>query len=217
MENLNTLLFNRDELNNFIDKLTTYEAECCDYYHKYNETLGYSSPTLSPNAREVFVHRTLNKWFTGKYLVLYNTSNDITYRQYLYIMSISYSNSYDYSGLLHITLMDYNISQIVRKTVKFGELFYLEGEWCDSPHEHNKLLFMTSFTSIPEKEYIFEAFDMSKYPKRVRKGVDPMELIKIPHSILARTLSEAHSITAGLCSENLYFGKLIEIKKYEKE
>lgn len=213
MKNLNTLLFDKKELNNFIDRLTTYEMGCCDYYHKYNKTLGYNSPTLSPSAREVFVHRTLNKWFTGKYLILYNTSNDLLYKQYLYIMSISYSNSYDYSGLLHITLMDYNISQLVQTTVKFGELFNLEGEWCDSPHEHNKLLFMTSFSSIPEKEYIFEAFDMSRYPKRVRKGVDPMELIKMPHSILARTLSEAHSITAGLCSKDLYFGKLIEIKK----
>ena len=77
MKKLNTLLFNRDELNNFIDKLTTYAVWCCDYYHKYNETLGYNSPTLSPSAREVFVHRTLNKWFTGRYLILYNTSNDI--------------------------------------------------------------------------------------------------------------------------------------------
>ncbi len=159
MKNLNTLLLDKKELNNFIDRLTTYGMECCDYYHKYNETLGYNSPTLSPSAREVFVHRTLNKWFSGKYLILYNTSNDLLYKQYLYIMSISYSNSYDYSGLLHITLMDYNISQVVRKTVKFDELFNFEGEWCDSPHEHNKLLFMTSFSSIPEKEYIFEAFD----------------------------------------------------------
>lgn len=76
---------------------------------------------------------------------------------------------------------------------------------------------MTSFSSVPEKEYIFEAFDMSKYPKRVRKGVDPMELIKIPHSIMARTISEAYSITADLCSENLYFGKLIEVKKYNED
>ncbi len=215
MKKLNTLLFNRDELNNFIDKLTTYGAECCDYYHKYNETLGYSSSTLSPNAREVFIHRTLNKWFSGKYLILYNTSNGFLYKQYLYIMSISYSNSYDYSGLLHITLMDYNISQVIRKTVKFDELFNLDGEWCDSPYEHNKLLSMTSFDSIPEKEYIFEAFDLSRYPKRVRKGVDPMELIKIPHSIMARTLKEACYIADNLCSKDLYFGELIEVKRHE--
>lgn len=217
MKNLNTLLFDKKELSNFIDRLTTYGMGCCDYYHKYNETLGYNNHTLPPIAREVFVHRTLNKWFTGKYLILYNTSNDVTYRQYLYIMSISYSNSYGYSGLLNITLMDYNTSQIIRKTIKFEEFFNFEGEWCDSSHEHNKLLFMTSFASIPEKEYIFEAFDLTKLPKKVRKGVEPMELMKISYPIKARTLREAYSITANLCSKDLYFGKLIEIKKYEKD
>ena len=113
--------------------------------------------------------------------------------------------------------MDYNISQVIRKTITFNELFNLEGEWCDSPHEHNNLIFMTSFASIPEKEYIFEAFDLTKFPKKVRRGVDPMELVKITYSITARTLKRAHSIIADLRSGELHFGKLIEIKNYEKE
>ena len=165
------------------------------YPWKDYQTVYSKSSNHVPSTREVFVHRTIHKWLQGKSLIVYRTSDlDITYKQYVSISQLHYANDWG-SGHIDVGLIDYSmpfgLSLFGGEKITHNEAVCLEGEWCSSKDKHTRLLEMIMMNDVPEREYIFEAYDFSKYPKRQKKGIDPMDLIKTTISFVAQTEHQA--------------------------
>jgi hypothetical protein len=79
---------------------------------------------------------------------------------------------------------------------------------------------------VPNKEYIFKAYDLSKYPKKVKKSVDPYSLMETTKSFIAKTEHQAYELKRKFVEESkgykgqLMIMELLEvklIKTYEDE
>jgi hypothetical protein len=145
--------------------------------------------------KEVFVQRTLNKWLKNKYLILYKESEqtELEYKQYISILSVRYFLSY--GDNLRIIFFDYSKPTNIWNSLEISHnsALMLEGEWTDDKI-HNQLLQFFKL-DIPEKEYVFECFDWSKYPKIKKKSQttdDIYKLIKKEISFKAKTEKEAY-------------------------
>lgn len=180
-------------------------------YKGYDKT----NPDRLLSQKEVFVLRTINKWLNGKYLILYKTSStNIEYKQYCIILNISYYNTRYGNDKIKVQLLDvskpYDI--FTDDIFSFNDILRLEGEWCDDPTVHNNLL-ETFMLSISEKEFIFEAYDYSKFIKRKDKNktVDDM---KSNISIFAKTEKEAYKKKEEFqkTSKSIILSDIIEIK-----
>lgn len=171
--------------------------------------------------KEVFVKRTLNKWLKNKLLILYKESQQtgVEYKQYVSITSCSFS--LDWGGqTINISIFDYSKPADIWTSIKVShnDALSLEGEWCDTPDLHNKLLEFFVL-NIPEKEYVFKTYDWNKYPKRKKQGQTEKDIMKLMESTVsfkARTEKEAYKLKKKFEQENaskiMVCSDIIEIK-----
>jgi hypothetical protein len=179
------------------------------YYH------GYIYTNSTPCQKEVFVHRTLNKWFKNKYAILYRLSEqtETQYCQYVSISNISYALTW--SEEISVNLYDYSRPMDIFNNLKLNhnDCLRLEGKWVSNPKNyHHKLLKMTML-SIPEKEFKFKAYDFSKYPKRAKTDEERYEKMTTEIIVKAKTNHEAYQKLDELEKKNIKEGKEIMIIK----
>jgi hypothetical protein len=162
-----------------------------DIYRGYDK----NNPHISFCQRQVFVKRTLNKWLKGKSLILYKTSEqtNIEYKQYINIVGISYELSY--GTKISVSYYDYTrpVDIFNCLSIDHNNALRLEGEWSDGKI-HNELLNFFVL-DLPEKEFKFRCHDMSKFPKRKKKGQTSEEIMKsleTTKSFYAQTEKEAY-------------------------
>ena len=221
-----TKLFHPDKIRKFfdiLDRLTgSIHIDKETYRYKDYQTIYTKDSHHCPSTREVFVHRTVDKWLRGKYLIFYRVSGlGAIYKQYVSITRISYLNDWG-SGRLDVGLLDYikpfSSTIFGGKKIKYNDALSLEGEWCENGDRHYELLKLSSMDDVPDKEYIFSAYDWSKYPKKVKKGTDPKELMKTTKSFVAKTEHQAYKLKRKFEEElkehkgQLYIADLIEVK-----
>lgn len=179
-----------------------------------------------PCTREVFAHRTISKWLKGKALIIYKESDlGIIYKQYVRISSLRYCNDWGF-GYINVGIIDYSrpYDPILFDGlhIKHNDALQLEGEWCDNLDKHNQILNLVTMSDVSDKEYVFKAYDWSKYPKRKKKGIDPIDLITTTKSFIAKTEKQACELKKqfeNLSKEikgQLSIGDLIEIKEIKK-
>lgn len=180
-------LFKTEQIQKYWGILNRLERSICARYTEKNKTFC---------AREVFVRRTLNKWLKNKLLVLYTTSEQtgLEYKRYISIQNVKYA--LHHSTELQINIYDYSRPMDIWEelVINHNEALDLEGEWVDNADNHNTILKL-SYLDLPEKEYVFEAYDFSKYPKRRKKGQsydDIRESLKTTISFKAKTEKEAY-------------------------
>lgn len=220
-----TKLFKQEQVKKFFDILERLSGSIpidkSNYPWKEYQTIYTKNSNHCPCTREVFVHRTIYKWLKGKYLILYRESDlGVQYKQYVSVTTLNYHNDWSSTGYISVGLLDY--SKPYESSIFGDEKFNhniclnLEGEWSDGKihAEIIKLILL----DIPEKEFIVKAYDFGKYPKRKKKGIDPMDLIQTTVSIKARTYNEFYKNKEKFAKKlketksQLVIGDIIEIK-----
>ena len=212
---MKTKLFTTEQVKRFFDILSKLKRESCDWYKGYYE----NNPDFAVCQQDVFVNRTINKWFKGKFVILYDVSKytDIQYKKYVMISHIRFG--YGYGDDVDVMLYDYSRPYEFGGSIKIGhnEALSLEGEWCKDSIKHKQLLQFFAL-DLPEKEFVIKAFDFDKYPKRKKKGVDPMDLIETTVSVKAKTYHEYYKNKDKLQKafkekgSKMLLGDLIEVK-----
>lgn len=222
-----TKLFSPEKVKKFfriLSKLSgSIPIDQSNYPWRDYKTIYTKDSNHCPCAREVFVHRTINKWLRGKALIIYRVSDfKFQYKQYVSIAMLHYLNDWS-DGYINVSLIDYSRpldeSLFNGEKIKYNDALKLEGEWCDDLSTHNKILEFISMDNVPIKEYVFIAYDFSKFPKRKKKGVDSMELIKTTRSFFAKTEYEAYELmnkyqdNSYKNNTQIYVSNLIETKE----
>lgn len=210
---MTTKLFEQKHVKKFFDILysldRTYKSEN-DIYKGYDK----NNPHIVKCQQEVFVNRTVNKWLVGKYLKLYTVSEDtgIAYKRYVYTSRIELRMGYSL-GDLRVYICDCSKPTELFNSIEIGhnQALALEGEWSENKDEHINLMNMFSFDDVPEKEYIFKAYDFSKYPKREKKNVDSKKLIETTFKIFAKTEHEAYTKKKSMCTNEMILTELLEV------
>jgi hypothetical protein len=160
--------------------------------------------------REVFVRRTLNKWFKNKHLVwLYESNVGIYYNRYISITNVEYA--LHYATELNVKFFDYSRPMELWNeiTLDYNKLLDLEGFWCKDSKKHNQILKFT-VPNLPLREFVFKTYDLDKYPKRKKKGQteeDIRKLIESTISFQAETHKKAYQLKKEF--EKNQKGKLI--------
>ena len=203
-----TKLFTSEQVRKFFNKLSNQKRENQEIYKGYNKL----NPDHSPCGREVFVNRTVNKWFKDKFFILYQVSekSGLQYKKYISLNNIRFA--LNYSDDLIVSIYDYSKPMDFNETVlmKYNDVLDLEGEWCEESNLHVELLKLTCL-NIPEKEYVYKRLDFPKYcesKKRKKKVEDFMTTV----SFICKTEHEANIklIESGFAHE--IYG-LLEIKE----
>lgn len=152
----------------------------------------YGDGNFAPCEKEVFVRRTVNKWFRGKYVIYYATSaqTNAEYKRYLYIGRISFVLGWGTE--LGVGIIDYARPVDIFESMKLShnDVLDLEGEWVedkDLDSNHHALLKMTTL-NIPEREFVFKAYDTTKITKKRNKK----EYVETTVSVTAMTEKEAY-------------------------
>jgi len=139
-----TKLFNKNKVKKFFNILERLDGcfpidESKQIYKGYKK----NNPNIVYSQRHVFVNRTINKWFKGRYLIIYKTSEfGITYKQYVSISNIDYKNDYSSTGYIDCYFIDYcNVFENLFNNEKFKyyNVISLEGEWCLNADKHIQL------------------------------------------------------------------------------
>lgn len=211
---MTTKLFTTKQVQRYFNILHRLERNSCSWYKGH-----YSKDSdFALCQQDVFIHRTVNKWFKNKYIILYDVdkNSELQYKRYIQILNISFG--YGYGDDMNVLYHDYSRPVKLFNSIKIdhNKALDLEGEWCNDKSQHLQILEMCTL-NIPEKEFIIEIFDWNKYPKRVRKGTDPMEKIRGTLSIKAKTYHEFYNKKQSLFEKEykgtrIMFGDTIEIK-----
>lgn len=136
--------------------------------------------------REVFVRRTLNKWFKDKYLVWLCKSEQtgIYYNRYISIVKVEYA--LHWATELNVMFFDYSRPMDFwnKITLDHNKLLAIEGIWCKDSEKHNQILKLT-VPNLPLKEFVFKTYDFDKYPKRKKKGQTEEDIYKLIESTIS--------------------------------
>lgn len=189
MEN-STKLFTTEQIKRYFEAIEKKGRMVCNLYKGYDKR----NPDYAPCEKDIFVQRTLNKWLSGKYLILYSKSDfGSEYKQYVFVSSVQFV--YGYGNAVYVYICDYSNPKKGFYSIEIGnnEAHRLEGVWCENSDKHEELLKFFNI-DIPEREFIFEAYDWNKYPKRVRNKDKALEKIKTTVSFKAKTEREAYKL-----------------------
>jgi hypothetical protein len=177
---------------------------------------GYDKESSTQNfcEKEIFVRRTVNKWFKSKFFIWYRKSDQfgILYKSYVSVTNISYNLGW--GEQLIINLHDYTRPYDIVNQHLFSQfdLNAIEGEFSDGA-PHLLLGKMTRMDDVPVKEYVYKAYDMSKV-KENSETIDK-DSIKVNLSFMAKTKSEASELLHKFRVKNdnfLVIPEIIEIK-----
>lgn len=151
-------------------------------------------------AREVFVNRTIKKWFSNRFLILYGE----TYKEYIYVSNIRYALTWGED--LQIYIVNYNnLSSNPTQCCNydFNQLYNLEGIWCPDGKEHYELLEFLSHC-LPDLSFEFLAYDLNKLKTvKAKKGEEIMDKVSFKYKIIARTEQEAFRIKSENTDKNI--------------
>lgn len=196
--------------------MTLFKTEDIKRYFGILEKLGRGTETKYDGKcqKEIFVRRTLDKWFKNKDIVLYDINeSEIEFLNYLHIISIRYHLGY--SDEIDVTALSYNKNyQWELKKIGYNDALDLEGVWSENSDVHKKVLELTSHLSLPNREYVYQTYDWSLYPKRVRDKERAKEKIKGKHSFFGRTIrSVEKQVKEFRQNSKIMIGELLEIKE----
>lgn len=186
---METKLFTTEQVKRFFNILESKERAQCERYKGIDK----ANPNRVPCEKEIFVDRTINKWFNSKYLILFRENERLgtEYKNYIFISSISYRLGWGEE--IEISYFDYNSPQNFYQEMKIShnKALRLEGIWCEDGSLHTALYEIMQL-DIPEREFSFTAYDWSKYKTRGR-GTEAQKLEKIKTSVtvFAKTHKEA--------------------------
>jgi len=203
-----TKLFKTEHIKKFFDILSKLERSSCERYKNWDKL----NPDNTPCAQEVFIKRTISKWFNNKNIILYKDN----YKRYLTINSIHFG--YGYSNNLKIYIFDWSrINKFDSLILEYNDILSLEGEWCKDSSKHKKLLKMISLNDVPDKEYIFKAYDFSKLKRKSKNNPNPKKSIETTKSFIAKTEKLAYRKKRLFEEEqknnNFYIGNLIKVNE----
>jgi len=203
-----TRLFDVARVKKFFDIVYKLNRACDEKYNNRCE-------------KEVFVRRTVNKWLKGKHIILYDVSKqtETVYRRYISVSSISLSLDWSL-GTLRVYIYDYArpMDLFESITVDHNTAISMEGEWIEDPtNYHNKIIELT-FLNIPQKEYVFQAYDWSKYPNDVEKtNKETRKLIETTISFYDTTEYGANQQRKNYKGELMVGYDIIDIKPVKPE
>lgn len=151
---------------------------------------GYYGGDFTACQRQVFVSRTLSKWFAGKHIIFLDVDDDyrMQHKRYLYISSVQYSLGW--SDELYVNCTDYGNPREMFPTIKISHnrALDLEGFWSDDTEMFQNILKMFLVNELPEREFIFKIYDFNLQTKEDVV----MEDLKSTLNVTARTHHEAH-------------------------
>lgn len=166
---------------------------------------------------EIFVERTLNKYYANKDIVLYDINESgIEFLNYLHIVSISYHLGY--SDEIDVAVISHNkCYQWELKKINHNTAMDLEGSWSVDLTNHEKILELTSLSNVPTMEYVYRTYDWSLYPKGVIDEEVIKEEIKGIHSFFGKTIKSVEKqIKEFKRTSKIMIAELIEIKEIKK-
>lgn len=170
---METLLFKAEHIRKLFDILHRL-SRCVDI--KYD----------GKSEREVFIRRTLNKWFKDKHLIWLCESEQtgIYYNKYITITKVEYALHYDTE--LSVTIFDYSrpVDLWNEITLNHNKLLGVEGFWCEDYKNHIKILKLT-LPDLPLREFVFKTYDFDKYPKRKKKNQSKEDIEKLIESTIS--------------------------------
>ena len=106
----------------------------------------FTDTLYNKSLSKVFVERTLNKWFSGKFIIYYNQDG---YKEYLYILNVKFY----YYGKVEIEYLDYSNPKKLNNFRIFTGSDDYYGEWCkDDKSKHLNLIEMFK---LPKQEFKF--------------------------------------------------------------
>lgn len=214
-------LFPTDKVKKFFDILQKLSGstpiDSSTYRYKDYLTIYTKDSNHIPSTREVFVNRTVAKWLKGKYAIIYRKSDlGVEYKQYVSITNIAHFNDWSVTGYVGVGLMDYanpySSSLFAKEHFGHNTCLNIEGEWSENGDKHTKLLSYISMEDVPTKEYVFRAYDFTKYPKRGVSSDKAMKKIETTMSFFAKTENSAYE-QKNHYKGNLTITELIEIKQ----
>lgn len=170
---METLLFKAEHIRKLFDIL-----------HRLNRCVDIKYDGKSE--REVFIRRTLNKWFKDKHLIWLCESEQtgIYYNKYITITKVEYALHYDTE--LSVTIFDYSrpVDLWNEITLNHNKLLGVEGFWCEDYKNHIKILKLT-LPDLPLREFVFKTYDFDKYPKRKKKNQSKEDIEKLIESTIS--------------------------------
>lgn len=198
------LLFpDKKKVKKFFNILTKLERFQVERYKGYNK----KNPDWIPCSKEIFINRTIHKWFAGKSLIYYAIDSDthIEYKQYISITRLAFKYNWSQADL-DIYFFDYSQPQkgIINQKLTHNEVISAEGKWCINTKEHEELV-NKFLIDEPLKKFIFKTFTSVKRGKP-KEG----ELI-----IEAKTLKEAYRERDKIIKDNFKnnFENIFETKQ----
>jgi hypothetical protein len=148
-------LLEREKVKKFFEILKRLDRTTSKIYEKYT------------CQKQVFVRRTINKWFKNLYIVLYTPSEqtDVQYRQYISINNIEYYLGWQ--DELTIYYYDYIKPCNIYNEMKldYNKCMKLEGEFTNG--DNHKLLLSLTLLSIPNRTFTFKAYNKKNYKETV--------------------------------------------------
>lgn len=215
---MDTRLFTTEQVTKFFNILGQLER---GVNPKKNIYKGYNplNPDIQYCQRQVFVLRTVNRWLRGKKVVLYKVAENssLQYKQYIVINRIEFGLGY--SDDLRVYFNDYShpMNFFNSMIIDHNEVLRLEGEWDGSKHKAILDLFVLD---IPQKEFVFKAFDFAKMKTRGKTKEEVMAEIETTCVIKAQTHYQAYKLKNKKDNElgrDMYISELIEVKEITDE
>ena len=200
-----TKIFTPEKVSKFFGILRRLKRSTCDWYKGYDE----EHHDYAFCQQEIFIKRTIYKWFSRKYITLYNEQ----YKRFIFIIYIEYKLGY--SQDIGVYYIDAAQPEIKNMKIDHNEAIQLEGKWDKASSDYKKIINMVSLKSLPNKVFTFKAYDWDKYPKRIKKGTDPKNKIETTIDIVAKTHQEAYARRKEIEKESkdgFMIGELIKIK-----
>jgi hypothetical protein len=148
-----------------------------------------SNPDISLCQKEVFVNRTIAKWFKSKFIILYYKSNiDIQYNLYISVSLVKYYLGYKDQILLYY--FDYSKPYETFNQLLLSEYDVLnfEGKFIDDPTNYHNKLFELIRINEPDRKYTYKVYNNSTLDSYF---VD----------IIAKTLFEAKKEIISYCDK----------------
>lgn len=163
-------LLDRKAVSKFFDVLWKMDRFQSNIYTSPGHTIsdGKTERPYYYSQKEVFVRRTIKKWFSGKHVVLFNPEG---YKEYLTVCGVNFSNGY--SDTITFNVVDYTKPTLGNffggRTLGHNDLTALEGLFVEEDViEAVRKLFY--FDDIPEREFRFKAYNLNNTTKKNKYG-----------------------------------------------
>lgn len=154
---METKLFTTAQVKKFFRILDNLDRHTAEIYK------GYYGGNFTACQKQVFVSRTLNKWFSGKHIIFLDSDDDykMQHKRYLYISSVQYALGW--SEELYVNCTDYGNPREMFPSIKIthNRALNLEGFWSEDTELFQNMLKMFLVNDLPEREFVFKIYDFN--------------------------------------------------------